>query len=169
MVSKIKQPAYISRIDRNGWNGWQVRYAGISKSFSDHKLYPQKGKSGESGGRVAALTAAKNYLLECIASMPALTGLQKVNSKNKGSKLPVGISLSCRHRTGLPNEYYLTMNLPRFGIKPLRRSMYIANANTYTQGHYDRALNVAIVMRNNATTEYQGHITAHNRRKVADL
>ena len=41
-------------------------------------------------------------------------------------------------------ECHFSVNLPRFGGKPLRRSVYIANQNTYSPERYTDALNAAL-------------------------
>ena len=66
-------------------------------------------------------------------------------------------------------ECHFSVNLPRFGGKPQRRTVYIASQNTYTPERYTRALNAAIDMRRAAEEQYQLDATAAKRRSAAKL
>ena len=106
-----------------------------------------------------------------IAELPAPTGLQRGPSPSKQNDLPVGISgpiLRQRPGRSVP-ECHFSVNLPRFGGKPLRRSVYIANQNTSTPERYTGALNAALDMRRAAEEQYQLDATAAKRRSAAKL
>jgi hypothetical protein len=66
-------------------------------------------------------------------------------------------------------ECHFSVNLPRFGGRPLRRSVYIANQNTYSPERYTDALNSALDMRRQAEEQYQLDATAAKRRAAAKL
>ena len=106
-----------------------------------------------------------------IAELPAPTGLQRGTSPSKQNDLPVGISGPIlRHRPGrsVP-ECHFSVNLPRFAAKPLRRSVYIANQNTYTPERYRLALESAIRMRREAEEQYQLDATTAKRKAAGAL
>ena len=160
---RIRVPEHIQRIDTHSTHGWQMRYGQPSLFFSDGH--------GSGNGPRPALKRAIAALSERIAALPAPTGLQKEVSPNKQNDLPVGISgpiLRQRPGRSVP-ECHFSVNLPRFGTKPLRRSVYIANQNTYTQERYTRALATAIALRQQAEVAYQDAATAAKRLSLAKL
>jgi len=83
----------------------------------------------------------------------------------------VGISgpILRQRRGSSVQECSFSVNLPRFGQKPLRRSVYIASKNTYTKERYEKALNTAIELRKAAEEEYQKEATAAKRKSMAKL
>jgi hypothetical protein len=158
--ARIRVPEHIQRIDTHSTHGWQMRYGQPTLFFSD----------GQSGPR-PALKRAIEALRQRIAELPAPTGLQRGTSPNKQNDLPVGISgpiLRQRPGRSVP-ECHFSVNLPRFGGKPLRRSVYIANQNTYSPQRYTEALNAALEMRRLAEEQYQIDATAAKRRAAAKL
>ena len=160
---RIRVPEHIQRIDTHCTHGWQMRYGQPSLFFSDGH--------GPGNGPRPSLKRAIVALSERIAELPAPTGLQRDISPNKQNDLPVGISgpiLRQRPGRSVP-ECHFSVNLPRFGTKPLRRSVYIANQNTYTQERYMRALASAIALRRQAEDEYQVAATDSKRRSVSKL
>lgn len=160
---RIRVPEHIQRIDTHSTHGWQMRYGQPTLFFSDGQ--------GAGNGPRQALKRAVEALRQRIAELPAPTGLQKEISPNKQNDLPVGISGPIlRHRPGrsVP-ECHFSVNLPRFGAKPLRRSVYIANQNTYSPERYQAALDSAIQMRREAEAQYQLDATEAKRKSAAKL
>ena len=161
--ARIRVPEHIQRIDTHSTHGWQMRYGQPSLFFSDGQ--------GPGTGPRRSLERAMAALRERIAELPAPTGLQRDISPNKQNDLPVGISgpiLRQRQGRTVP-ECHFSVNLPRFGAKPLRRSVYIANQNTYTPQRYTDALNAAMEMRRAAEAQYQIDATEAKRRAATKL
>ena len=155
-------PQSIQRIDHRATHGWQLRYGG-TKLYSDH--------TPDGSGAAESLRLATKELLKRIATLPAPSLLQPKPSVSKTNNLPVGISgpiLRQRPGRSVP-ECHFSVNLPRFGTKPLRRSVYIANQNTYTPERYTAALNAALDMRKAAEIQYQLEATAAKRREASKL
>lgn len=146
--AKFTVPQCIQRIDHHSTHGWQLRYGG-TKLFSDH--------SNDGSGAQAALAAATKALLARIAKMPAPSKLQRVPSGNKASDLPVGISGPVvRQRVGSRvRDCSFAVSLPRFGSRPMGRSVYIGTENTYSTDRYQDALNKAVALREKAEAAYQ--------------
>ncbi|HEX6017404.1 MAG TPA: hypothetical protein VFZ28_04825 [Burkholderiaceae bacterium] len=117
--------------------------------FSDHSNDGSKAR--------AALKLATAELLKRIAKLPAPSGLRRGIASNKGSSLPVGISGPIvRTRPGRnTRDASFGVTLPRFGLKPTTRSVYIATENTYTLARYKTALAKAIELRRAAERAYQ--------------
>ncbi len=160
---RIRVPEHIQRIDTHSTHGWQMRYGQPTLFFSDGQ--------GAGNGPRQALKRAVEALRQRIAELPAPTGLQREISPNKQNDLPVGISGPIlRHRPGrsVP-ECHFSVNLPRFGAKPLRRSVYIANQNTYSPERYQAALDSAIQMRREAEAQYQLDATEAKRKSASKL
>ncbi|MDT7834351.1 hypothetical protein [Aquabacterium sp. OR-4] len=160
---RIRVPEHIQRIDTHSTHGWQMRYGQPTLFFSDGQ--------GSGNGPRQALKRAVDALRQRIAELPAPTGLQREISPNKQNDLPVGISGPIlRHRPGrsVP-ECHFSVNLPRFGAKPLRRSVYIANQNTYSPERYQAALDSAIQMRREAESQYQVDATEAKRKSANKL
>lgn len=144
----FRVPEHIQRIDSKHTHGWQLRY-GKSKMFSDHSNDGSKAR--------AALKLATAELIKRIARLPAPSGLRRDIASNKGSNLPVGISGPIvRTRPGRnTRDASFGVTLPRFGMKPTTRSVYIATENTYTLTRYKTALAKAIELRRAAERAYQ--------------
>jgi len=117
--------------------------------FSDHSNDGSKAR--------AALKLATAELIKRIARLPAPSGLRRDIASNKGSNLPVGISGPIvRTRPGRnTRDASFGVTLPRFGMKPTTRSVYIATENTYTLARYKTALAKAIELRGAAERAYQ--------------
>jgi hypothetical protein len=117
--------------------------------FSDHSNDGSKAR--------AALKLATAELIKRIAKLPAPSGLRRDIASNKGSNLPVGISGPIvRTRPGRnTRDASFGVTLPRFGMKPTTRSVYIATENTYTLARYKTALAKAIELRRQAERAYQ--------------
>lgn len=161
--TRIRVPEHIQRIDTHSTHGWQMRYGQPTLFFSDGQ--------GPGNGPRPALKRAIDALRQRIADLPAPTGLQRGTSPNKQNDLPVGISgpiLRQRPGRSVP-ECHFSVNLPRYGGRPLRRSVYIANQNTYSPERYTDALNAALDMRRQAEEQYQLDATAAKRRAAAKL
>jgi len=148
-------PQGIQRIDHLSTHGWQLRYSGATKFFSDNEF----------GGSSEALSKATSELLKRIARLPAPSGLQREPNANKTSTLPVGISgpiVRTRHATGLRDCSFL-VSVPRYGQTPRRRTVYIGTENTYTPEKYHAALARAIAIRQEAEEAYQRDATRAKR------
>jgi hypothetical protein len=117
--------------------------------FSDHSNDGSKAR--------AALKLATAELIKRIAKLPAPSGLRRDIASNKGSNLPVGISGPIvRTRPGRnTRDASFGVTLPRFGMKPTTRSVYIATENTYTLARYKAALAKAVELRHAAERAYQ--------------
>lgn len=141
-------PPGIQRIDHRTTHGWQLRYGGSTKLFSDRML----------GSPAAALDKAIRELRARIAKMPAPSKLQREPSVNKkSSDLPVGISgpvVRLRPGTNV-RDCSFSVSLPRWGEPSRRSSVHIGTENTYTVERYHEALAKAIAMRLKAEVAYQ--------------
>ena len=146
-------PQCIQRIDHRATHGWQLRYGG-TRLFSDG-----------ADGPAAALQKATRELLKRIAVLPAPSTLQREPSQNKSSDLPVGISgpVVRQRAKSLVRDCSLSVLIPRFGQKPLRRSIYIGTENTYTLPRYQVALQRAIEMRAEAVKAFEKAATKAKR------
>jgi hypothetical protein len=125
--------------------------------FSDHSNDGSKAR--------AALKLATAELIKRIARLPAPSGLRRDIASNKGSNLPVGISGPIvRTRPGRnTRDASFGVTLPRFGMKPTTRSVYIATENTYTLTRYKVALAKAVELRQAAERAYQSAATKAKR------
>jgi hypothetical protein len=125
--------------------------------FSDHSNDGSKAR--------AALKLATEELIKRIAKLPAPSGLRRGIASNKGSQLPVGISGPIvRTRPGRnTRDASFGVTLPRIGLKPTTRSVYIATENTYTLARYKAALAKAIALRGAAEKAYQAAATKAKR------
>jgi hypothetical protein len=161
--ARIRVPEHIQRIDTRSTHGWQLRYGKPTQFFSDSKA---KGGSPRESLRLAIAALRKR-----LASLPAPTGLQRAASSSKQNDLPAGISGPIlRQRPGrTAAECHFSVNLPRYGDKPLRRSVYIANQNTYSKERYQEALAAAIELRQEAEAAYQKAATAAMKRAAKAL
>lgn len=161
--TRIRVPEHIQRIDTRSTHGWQLRYGKPTLFFSDSKA---KGASPR-----ASLKLAVDALRERLSTLDAPTGLQRSASASKQNDLPAGISGPIlRQRPGrAAPECHFSVNLPRYGDKPLRRSVYIANQNTYSKERYQEALDTAIALRQEAEKAYQEAATAAKRRAASKL
>lgn len=161
--ARIRVPEHIQRIDTRSTHGWQLRYGKPTMFFSDSKA--------EGGSSRASLKMAVAALSKRLATLPAPTGLQRKASASKQNDLPAGISGPIlRQRSGRSSpECHFSVNLPRYGEKPLRRSVYIANQNTYSKERYEEALAAAVELRKDAEKLYQQAATAAMRRAAEKL
>jgi hypothetical protein len=131
--------------------------------FSDHSNDGSKAR--------ASLKLATAELIKRIARLPAPSGLRRDIASNKGSKLPVGISGPIvRTRPGRnTRDASFGVTLPRFGLKPTTRSVYIATENTYTVARYKAALAKAIELRRAAEKAYQTAATKAKRESARKM
>lgn len=160
--ANFRVPENIQRIDSNHTHGWQMRY-GKSMMFSDH--------SNDGSGARAALRLAIAELRKRILRLPAPSGLRRDISSNKSSDLPVGVSGPIvRTRAGRnTRDCSFGVTLPRFGLRPTTRNVYIATENTYTPEKYKRALAKAIELRRSAERAYQTAATRAKREAVRSM
>jgi hypothetical protein len=154
---RFKVPECIQRIDHRFTHGWQLRYGGATKMFSDH--------TNDGSGAKSALSLATDELLRRIEKLPAPSGLQRQANVNKTTDLPVGISGPIvRHRkNSAVRDCSLSVSLPRFGQKPRKSTIYIGNENTFTMARYHDAVARAVEMRNKAEQAYQAAATKAKR------
>jgi hypothetical protein len=159
---RFKVPQCIQRIDHRYTHGWQVRYGG-TKMFSDG--------SNDGSGAKASLEAATRELIRRITTMPTPSKLQPRPSTGKSSELPVGISGPLlRERRGGQSRYAsLQVLLPRFGQKPVNRSVYIGSPSTYTVERYKAALAKAVELRQEAEAAYRADETKARRAEARAL
>ena len=131
--------------------------------FSDHSNDGSKAR--------ASLKLATAELIKRIARLPAPSGLRRDIASNKGSNLPVGISGPIvRTRPGRnTRDASFGVTLPRFGLKPTTRSVYIATENTYTVARYKAALAKAIDLRRAAERAYQTAATKAKRESARKM
>jgi hypothetical protein len=117
------------------------------------------------------LKLATAELIKRIAKLPAPSGLRRDIASNKGSQLPVGISGPIvRTRPGRnTRDASFGVTLPRFGLKPTTRSVYIATENTYTVARYKEALAKAIALRRAAEKAYQMAATKAKRESARKM
>lgn len=155
-------PQGIQRIDSRATHGWQLRYGGATKLFSD-------GSHG--GSAAAALERAARELRSRITKMPAPSKLQKEPSGSKSTDLPVGISGPVvRLRPGSSvRACSFSVSLPRWGETPRRSSVHIGTENTYSVERYHEALAKAIAMRHKAEVAYQRAATRAMREASTTL
>ena len=160
---RFKVPECIQRIDHRFTHGWQLRYGGATKMFSDH--------TNDGSGAKAALELATAELLRRIEKLPAPTGLQRSANSNKTSDLPVGISgpIVRQRKNSAVRDCSLSVSLPRFGQTPRKSTIYIGNENTFTPERYQAALERAVKMRQQAEKAYQVAATKAKRAEARVL
>lgn len=150
---RMQVPQGIQRIDSRSTHGWQVRYGG-TKFFSDG-----------GGSPLTSLRRAKAELALRVASQQAPTRLNRKAAANKVNGMPLGLSGPVVRRRPGQNvrEANLLVQIPRFGKKPRRMTIYIGNENTYTEQRLERA--IARGMRQRAWAEiiYRRDATAARR------
>ena len=158
----FKVPQGIQRIDHRATHGWQLRYGG-TKMFSD--------RSADGSGAAAALDKATRQLLRRIATLEAPTTLQQAPSLTKRSQLPPRISgpVVRERRGSRVRDASLSVLIPSFGDRPLRRTLYIGTENTYTIERYEAALARAIEMRQAAEAAYRREVTRAKRAEGRQL
>lgn len=156
---RFRVPQHIVRLDKPGTHGWQVRYGGTEKAFFGDHSHDQRGAA-------AALAAATKELKRRIQKLPAPTGLRREPHAQKGNALPVGISGPIERLRKGRNvvEYSYGVTIPRFGLKPTNKTIYIGTENTVTAKKRKEALAKAIELRTRAERAYQ---TAATRAKRA--
>jgi hypothetical protein len=155
-------PQSIQRIDHRATHGWQLRYGG-TKLYSD-------GPPADGSGAADSLKKATRELLRRINTMPAPSLLQRAPSAGKANNLPVGISgpIVRQRRGSSLRDCSLAVLIPRFGEKPLRRSIYVGTENTYTPERFQEALEKAIALREAAVAAYERATTRDRRAQAKD-
>lgn len=145
--ARCRVPRHVQRIDARSTHGWQLRYGKPTRFFSD-SLH---------GGPRHALAAAVKLLRQRLREAPAPTGLQRGPGAAKRNLLPAGISgpILRRRADRRVAEAHFSVVLPRWGLKPLRRSVYIANERTWSADKYHDALDRAILLRAEAEASFQ--------------
>lgn len=155
-------PEHIQRIDHLRSHAWQLRY-GKWTSFSDH--------SNDGSGAEASLEAATKELMKRIDTLEAPSGLKKDILKWKKSKLPLGISgpVETKRKNRTFFEYNFGVTIPRYGMKPTNRNVYIGTDNTITDEKLKTALEKAEAIRDEAERAYRAAATnakrANSRKK----
>lgn len=139
---KLTVPMHIVRIDGKKTHGWQVRYRGATKMFSDLKL----------GGAAKSLDAARRHL-EAIYIGPVT---RRLGQRIKGrSQYGSGISLGSYKRLDRGwTEYRLHVLLPRFGKQPDRQSFYVGTSRDFSDDRLLAALERARRARRSAERAY---------------
>lgn len=160
-------PQGIQRIDSHSTHGWQVRYQG-TKFFSDGTF---SDTSSDGSGAAASLAAATKELLRRIATLPAPVVLKRGPSSHKRSGLPPGISGPIVVARGKKNvrSAVLSVLIPRWGLTPQLRSVYIGTENTYNLTKYRAALREAKALRAEAVAAYEADATRARRREAMAL
>jgi hypothetical protein len=155
-------PQSIQRIDHRATHGWQLRYGG-TKLFSD-------GPPADGSGAAEALKKATRELLRRINTLPAPSLLQRGPSTGKSNDLPVGISgpIVRQRRGSALRDCSLAVLIPRFGDKPLRRSIYVGTENTYTPERFMEALDKAVALREAAVLAYEKAATRERRAEARE-
>ncbi|MGH6647629.1 hypothetical protein [Aquabacterium sp.] len=152
-------PQGIQRIDSSSTHGWQVRYQG-TKLFSDGEGDPQQ----------SLAKAVKELLARTAAMPPVLTRVNNGPSINKTSDLPAGISGPIvRARPGRALIAELSVLLPRLGLQPKIKSIYIGSQNTYTEARYLAALAKGIELRKAALDSYEQDALKAHRQNIKAL
>ncbi len=141
-------PTHVVRLDGKKTHGWQLRY-GKWTLFSDH--------SNDGTGAEAALAAASAELARRIAKLPAPNGIRSQSKEGKANGMPVGVSGPITRMRGRQNalQYYLQVNFPIPGGKPVNRTIYIATENTLTPEKYQTALAKAIAIRDTGVRKFK--------------
>ena len=152
-------PTHIVRLDSNKTHGWQLRY-GKWMLFSDH--------SNDGTGAAEALVAATAELAKRISRLPAPTGLRTDVNAGKTSDMPVGVSgpITRRRKGHSALQYYLQVNFPIPGGKPVNRSVYIATENTLTPDKYQAAIAKAIAIRETGVRKFKLATTKAKREQA---
>ena len=144
----LEVPTHVVRIDTRNTHGWQLRL-GRSAFFSDG--------SADFSGAEASLLAASAELARRIVRLPAPTGLRTEARDDKLNGMPLGISgPTARQREGTGfTQYYLQVNFPVAGGKPVNRSVYIATDNTFSREKYQQAMAKAIALRTSGVRKFK--------------
>jgi hypothetical protein len=153
-------PENIQRIDMDApktTHGWQVRYAGKTRFFSDGQPDRQ--------GAEHALQRAIADLVKRIDKYNAPTTLRHHTGPHKTSALPVGISgpIARLNKRTSTIEYNYSINIPRFGERATTRKVYIGTENTITKQRERAALRRAKDIRKEAEKAYTQAATAARR------
>jgi hypothetical protein len=131
--------SHIVRIDidepgRAGTHGWQVRYAGTSRLFSDAKASKPRSPA-------ASLKEAVEYLSERYSG-PKLIQMRRRSS----SELPSGISVARIRQRDRPEKIvYVVASSPVSGISP--RRFYVGTESTVTENRIQLVIGVAAAYR----------------------
>ena len=152
-------PTHIVRLDGKKTHGWQLRY-GKWILFSDH--------STDGTGADAALIAATAELARRITKLPAPNGIRSAVKVGKANDMPVGISGPVtRKREGYSAvQFYLQVNFPIPGGKPVNRSVYIATENTLTPEKYQAAFAKAVAIRETGVRKFKLAATKAKRKQA---
>jgi len=155
----LEVPTHIVRIDTQNTHGWQLRL-GRSMLFSDG--------SQDGTGAEASLLAARAELARRIATLPAPSGLRTEAIDGKLNQMPLGISgPTARQRAGTGfTQYYLQVNYPVAGGKPVNRSVYIATENTLSREKYEQALAKAMALRTSGVRKFKLATTKARRHEA---
>lgn len=144
-ATRFRVPRYISRVDINtpfkaGTHGWQVRYKGQSKFFSDVH-YGRK----RIGSPAASLEAATIYLGSIFEGPPLL--FREKPLKHKADKsLPVGVRERRKVSIGRKVTEIL-FEVSAVSNRHPSKLFYVGTENTLTPQRYQTALHEAIQYR----------------------
>ncbi len=159
---RFQVPQCIQRIDHLSTHGWQLRYGG-TKLFSDH--------SSDGSGAAASFAAAVRELARRHERSPLVPRLPSEPMAHKSNDLPVGISgpILRLRRGAQVHEARFSVAVPRYGQTARRRSVYIANENTWSAERYKMALERAITLRLAAEEDYERDAARAVRRNARHL
>lgn len=155
-------PQGIQRIDTRSTHGWQVRYQG-TKFFSD-------GPPADGSGARKSLDNALRELARRMETLPPPVVLKRGPSAHKNSDLPPGISgpIEQRRANKVPTAV-LSVLLPRFGMEPRVKSIYIGSIRTYTKARLKDAIKRATELRNEAVEKYEAEAVKAKRRQAREM
>lgn len=129
-------PEHVSRVDSGrggkGWHGWQVRWPGHSKWFSDARH----------GSCRAAFREAVAYAAQ------AFPGKRSQIKTDKGVHV---VSIAKRGRNAL--QIYVVASHPQYGRSA--RRIYVGTSNTVTDARIRRAMAEAVRIRKSMITEHR--------------
>ncbi len=155
-------PTWIERIGNDKNHGWQLRL-GKWTYFADG--------ASDGSGSAKSLARAISELKARIKSSDIPSKLKKNPQKGKTNDLPVGISgpTASPIRNTETFQHNLQVTIPRYGMSPTTRKVYVGTDNTYTEERFEKALAKAIKIREEAVKKYERDHVAATRKAVASL
>lgn len=146
----LSVPRHIQRIDiddpgKAGTHGWQVRYRGQTKFFSD-----ARGK--DLRNPYQSLRDAQAHL-NAIYEGP-IPKTRKVARGDKDGQLPPGVQIKWRRRRDKQfREMYVEVSPPKRGVSPIR--FYVGTENTVNNARLGEGIKKALVERDRLVKEHQ--------------
>lgn len=157
-LTVFKVPRHIVRIDifqpgRAGTHGWQVRYKGATRMFSDTHYGQASG-----GSPSKALKAAIVHLANIYAGPVFKVRANGARSKSN-PELESGIRESWQIKRGRNPQLYIEATSPTDGV--VARRFYVGSTSTITPARYESALQRA---RDKRAQFVQDHLAAQQER-----